>query len=107
MSGDTPVAVSDNREKSRFEAVLDGQTAVVEYNLSPGRMLIAHTEVPVEIEGRGVASRLYAKVIETARAEGLILIPVCPVFALWLKRHEEVHDLIDPGFRRSLGLSPG
>lgn len=106
MSGDTAIDMRDNRAASRFEAALDGHTAVVEYNLTPGRMVIAHTEVPPAIEGRGVASRLFARVVETARAEGLVLVPVCPVFALWLKRQEEAHDLIDPGFRRSLGLSP-
>lgn len=104
MSLDTPVAVTDNRARSRFEAVLDGHTAVVEYNLTPGRMLIAHTEVPPAIEGRGVASRLFTQVLETARAEGLVLVPVCPIFAMWLRRHPEAHSQIDPGFLRSLGL---
>jgi hypothetical protein len=96
--------VTDNRESKRFEAALDGHTAVVEYNLTPGRMLIAHTEVPQAIEGRGIASRMYAKVLETAKAEDLVLVPVCPVFAMWLRRHPEAHPFIDPGFLRSLGL---
>lgn len=106
MSGDAQIEVVDNRERSRFEAALDGQVAVADYNLTPGRMIIAHTEVPQAIEGRGVASRLYAKVLETARTDNLVLVPVCPVFALWLRRHPEAHPLIDPGFLRSLGLAP-
>jgi len=106
MSSDTPIEVRDNRDKSRFEATLDGHTAVVDYNLTPGRLLIAHTEVPQAIEGRGIASRMFNTVVATARSEHLMIVPVCPVFALWLRRHPEAHDLIDPGFLRSLGLSP-
>lgn len=102
MSG--AVEVRDNRAAKRFEAALDGYAGRVEYNLIEGGMVISHTEVDPALEGRGVASRMFAKVLETARAEHLRLIPVCPLFAAWVKRHPESHDLIDPGFRRSLGL---
>ena len=104
MTNPVDIPVRDNRERSRFEAEIDGHTAIVEYSLSDGRILIAHTEVPKPIEGRGIASALYRAVLAVARSEERMVVPVCPVFALYVKRHPEAHDILDPGFRRSLGL---
>jgi len=49
---------------------------------------------------------MYRALLSAARTEKLRVIPVCPVFAVYLQRHPETHDLVDPGFRRSLGLPP-
>ncbi len=106
MSETAAPVIRDNPDASRYEAELDGHVAVVDYNLIEGGIIIAHTGVPKSIEGRGAAGALFRAVLDRARAEGWRVVPVCPVFALWLKRHPEAHDLIDPGFRRSLGLTP-
>ena len=106
MTGAMDVAVRDNRDATRFEAAVDGQVAVVEYNLIKDGIVVAHTEVPSPLEGRGIAGRLFAAVIATARHEARRVIPVCPVFALWLRRHPETHDVIDPSYRHALGLPP-
>ena len=79
---------------------------MVDYNLVDGGIVIAHTEVPKPLEGRGIAGKLFQAALASAREEGRRVIPVCPVFALYLKRHPEAHDVIDPSFRRSLGLPP-
>ena len=51
--------IRDNPEKHRYEAVLaDGSIAVSEYKLSPGKIILTHTEVPPEHEGEGIASAL-------------------------------------------------
>jgi predicted GNAT family acetyltransferase len=100
------IEVRDNREAKRFEAHVEGKVAVLEYNLTEGGLVIAHTEVPQALEGRGIARKLYETAIASARGEGRRIIPVCPVFALYVKRHPEMHDVIDPSFRRSLGLPP-
>jgi predicted GNAT family acetyltransferase len=105
-TGEADFAVRDNRERSRFEVEIDGLVAVVDYNRVAGGVVVAHTEVPKALEGRGIAGAMFRTLLAEARRDGLRIIPVCPVFALYLKRHEEVHDLVDPGFRRSLGLPP-
>ena len=104
MENPAEIAVRDNSEKHRFEAAVDGRLAILDYNLTEGRIVVAHTEVPKPIEGRGVASALYGALLSRARAEQRLVVPVCPVFALYVKRHPETHDLLDPSFRRSLGL---
>lgn len=99
-------AVRFNPETSRFEAELDGHVGYSDVNRISGGIVVSHTEVPQAINGRGVAGAIFRTILDTARAEGLRVVPVCPVFALWLKNHPEAHDLVDPGFRRSLGLPP-
>jgi predicted GNAT family acetyltransferase len=106
MSEEPDIEIRDNREAHRFEASVEGKLAIVDYNLTQGGIVVAHTEVPKPLEGRGIARRLYQAVLAAARAEGRRVIPVCPVFALYLERHPETHDAIDPGYRRSLGLPP-
>jgi predicted GNAT family acetyltransferase len=100
------VSVRENRELSRYEAEIDGLIAIVEYNRIPGKIVVSHTEVPQKLEGRGIASAMYKTLLAAARTEKLHVIPVCPVFAVYIQRHPETHDLVDPGFRRSLGLPP-
>jgi predicted GNAT family acetyltransferase len=107
MNDRAAISVRDNHAKHRFEAEQDGHLAVLEYNLAEGRIVVAHTEVPKPIEGRGIASALYRALLAQAREEGRRVVPVCPVFALYVKRHPEAHDLLDPSFRRSLGLVAG
>lgn len=102
----TALPVRDNRPEKRFEAATEGQVAVVEYNLIENGIVISHTEVPKALEGRGIATRLYEAVFAAAREEHRRVIPVCPVFALYIKRRPETHDVLDPSFRKSLGLPP-
>ena len=98
--------VTNNPAKKRFELTADGHTAILEYDLIDGGIVIAHTEVPPPIEGRGHASALFRAALDSARAEGRRVIPVCTAFAGYVKRHPETHALIDPSVRRSLGLPP-
>jgi predicted GNAT family acetyltransferase len=106
MNSAAAIDIRDNREKTRFEAAVEGQIAFVDYNLVANGIVIAHTEVPKALEGRGIAAELFRAALAFARQEGRRVIPVCPVFAVWIQRHPEMHDLIDPSFRRSLGLPP-
>jgi uncharacterized protein len=103
---DFDVSVRENPALSRFEAEIDGLVAILEYNRIPGKIVVSHTEVPPKLEGRGIAGAMFKALLSAARTEGLQIVPVCPVFAIYLQRHPETHDLIDPGFRRSLGLPP-
>jgi hypothetical protein len=98
--------IRENHELSRYEVEIDGLVAIVDINRIPGKIVVSHTEVPKPLEGRGIASAMYRFLLTAAREEELRVIPVCPVFAVYLQRHPETHDLVDPGFRRSLGLPP-
>jgi hypothetical protein len=86
--------VQNNRAASRFELVVDGKLAKAEYKLRPGAILFTHTEVPPELEGRGIGSQLARAALDAARAEGLGVVPLCPFIASYIKRHPEYQDLV-------------
>jgi uncharacterized protein len=88
------LAVRDNRAASRYEAEVEGNLAVVEYLLGGSNITFTHTEVPEELEGRGIASQLARFVLDDARTRGLAVIPLCPFINAYIRRHPEYQDLV-------------
>ena len=76
-------------ERSRFELSEDGSTAVLTYRLTDDAVVLEHTVVPVELEGRGIGGRLAAEGVAWARGAGLGVVPVCSFVQGWLERHPE------------------
>ena len=85
--------VRDNTERNRFELDADGHIAFSNYKRSDGLLTILHTEVPKELEGRGIGSALVRGLLEIARAQGLKVHAVCPFVKSYLDRHPEYSDL--------------
>src|SRR3982751_4865689 len=97
--------ILDNPEKHRFEIDLgDGSFAIAEYQLRPGKIVFTHTEVPPGWEGRGLGTKLIEHALESARKRRLQVVPICPFFAAYIKGHPEVQDLLEPAYRKVLGL---
>ena len=107
MATTTPAyPIRDNVEKHRFEADLgDGSVAIADYNLLSGKIMFTHTEVPPRHEGKGIGSALIRFALSSARERALQVIPICPFFAAYIKKHAEEQDLLDPSYRRALGLA--
>lgn len=96
--------IRDNAELKRYELALDGEVAMVTYNLSPPNLMITETVVPIALEGRGLASRLAKHVIGDAKARNLLILPVCPFFSAYLQKHPEYAEMVHPTYRGILGL---
>jgi len=62
--------VRDNPDRNRFEMNAGNDVAVVNYRLSPGVIMLSHTEVPEELEGQSLGSKIVRGVIA-----GLVCIP--------------------------------
>ena len=106
MAAEPSFAIKDNPDKHRFEADLgDGSVAIAEYRLSPGKIAFTHTEVPTAHEGQGIGTALIRFSLRSARDRGLQVIPICPFYASYMKKHAEEQDLLDPSHRERLGLS--
>jgi predicted GNAT family acetyltransferase len=91
---DEPIStIVDNAAASRFETTVEGRTAFSEYKIRDGVMVMPHTMVPPELEGRGIAGRLVAAALAHARAQGLKVNPLCSYVATYMRRHPEVQDL--------------
>jgi uncharacterized protein len=79
--------VIDNTDASRFELRADGWLAELFYHVRGDRLVLVHTEVPFELEGRGIGGRLVTAAVDRAARERLTLVPLCPFARGWLERH--------------------
>ena len=94
MTGLVDIAVENDAAANRFVARVDGQTAELQYERFPDRIVLVHTEVPAALRGRGIADKLAHTALEYARAEHLRVVPRCPFVAAYLRRHPEYQDLL-------------
>jgi len=96
MSTATPSdpAVHHNANAHRFELAVDGYTAVLDYELQDGVMVITHTSVPDAIGGRGIAGQITRFALDHARAAGWKVVPACSYAAAFMQRHGEYTDLL-------------
>jgi predicted GNAT family acetyltransferase len=85
--------VHDNTERHRFELDVDGHTAFSAYRRDGSLITIMHTEVPKELGGRGIGTKLAQGLLEIARAQGLKVKPLCPFVAAYMDKHPEYADL--------------
>lgn len=91
--------VEHNEGKRRFEVVIDGRTAMAEYQLVKDRIIFTHTEVPEPLEGNGLGARLAKAGLEYAREQNLKVMPLCPYIAGYISQHPEYQPLLMPGFK--------
>lgn len=89
-----PVDVRHNARLARFEAVVDGRLARCDYRMDDGVMLLVHTEVPPELEGRGIGAALVRAALEHATAQRIRVRPRCSFVSAYLARHREYRPLI-------------
>ncbi len=89
--------VQNNQQAKQFELHSDGQLAFLKYQSTGSQLLLIHTEVPKELEGKGVGSALAKAGLEYARQNQLKVIPICPFVQSYLKRHPEYQDLVKEG----------
>ena len=95
-TGDAVNEVHDNRERSRYELLVDGEVAAfVQYTIRGGRLLLVHTEVDEARAGKGLASELIAGVLDDVRVRGIPMVPICSFVDKFIQRHPEYDDLVD------------
>ena len=87
-------SVRDNRAEQEFELEVDGHRALAAYQREGNRIVFTHTAVPPAIEGRGVASKLIRAALDSARDQGLKVVPQCAFVAAFIGKHPEYRDLV-------------
>lgn len=96
--------VVDNAAAGRFELTVDGSTAFSAYRMVGHSIIFTHTEVPPELQGRGVGSTLARHALDTAREQGFEVVPLCPFIAGFIRAHHEYLDLVSNRNRQRLQL---
>jgi uncharacterized protein len=84
---DTPLV--HNEAAQRFEMHMNGLVPFMEYSRTGNMLIIAHTEVPAELEGRGIGKMLAEKTFAYIEEQGWKIIPLCPFASSYIKRHPE------------------
>jgi len=92
-----PEAFRDNEERSRFELDVDGPIALVTYRKTDGAITLVHTEVPPELGGRGIGSKLGRATLDAVRAQGRKLSVECDFIRNFMRKNPEYDDLLAAG----------
>jgi hypothetical protein len=86
--------VQNNPEKKRYELAVEGHIAATYYEISGNVITFVHTEVPKELEGKGIGSKLLKGALDQVRAAGLKVIAQCPFVKAYIGKHDEYADLL-------------
>src|ERR1700752_2827467 len=88
--------VNNNAANHRFELEVEGHLAAAYYERSGNVITFEHTEVPAELGGKGVGSRLVKGALDQGRAEGLQVAAQCPFVKAWIGKNPAYGDLLKP-----------
>jgi uncharacterized protein len=86
--------VSNNPAHHRYELKVDGHIAATYYEIADGVITFIHTEVPPELGGKGIGSKLIKGALNQVRADGLKVIAQCPFVRAYIEKHAEYADLL-------------
>ena len=84
----------NNTDLQRYEYEVNGQVAFASYSIQDNILHIKYVEAPPALRGTGAAGTLMQDVMDTARAAGYKVIPICGYAASWIKRHTEYSDML-------------
>ena len=88
------IEIRHNVAARRFEATVDKLLCRCDYRMHGNTMMLVHTEVPPQHEGKGYASMLVRAAFDHARENGMDVLPVCSYVGAWARRHPEVEPLL-------------
>ena len=86
--------VVDNPAARLFELPLGDNVASAYYRLDGDTVILLHTEVPHELTGQGIGSRLAEAVFEEIRRTGRKAVVKCPFMSRFATARPELGSLI-------------
>ena len=86
--------VVNNKPHHRFELTIEGHLAATYYKIDNGVITFIHTEVPPELGGKGVGSKLVKGALDQVRSEGMKVVAECPFVKAYIDKHGEYADLL-------------
>lgn len=89
--------IVNNRAHHRFELAVEGHIAATYYQIDNSVITFVHTEVPPELGGKGIGSKLIRGALDQVRSEGLKVVAQCPFVKAYIDKHGEYADLLKTG----------
>jgi uncharacterized protein len=86
----------DNTARNRYEMTVNDATAFITYDRTADTVVLVHTEVPPEMSGQGIGSKLAQAALDDVRRHGQKVVPHCTFIQKYLQRHPEYDDIILP-----------
>ena len=87
-------SVTENPATHRFEMAIGDSVAAAYCRLKDGKVVVIHTEVPQQLSGHGIGSKLAEGVFRLIRETGRRAVVRCSFMTGWVSRHPEVNDLV-------------
>jgi len=85
----------NNTDENQYEFHIGKYLAKIEYIITnKGHIYLTHTEVPVALEGQGIASQLVEKALTDIEEQGLDLVPLCPFVIGYIQKNPEWQRLV-------------
>jgi predicted GNAT family acetyltransferase len=86
--------VVNNKADHRYELAVEGHIAATYYAVADGVITFIHTEVPPELGGKGIGSKLIRGALDQVRADGLKVIAQCPFVKAFIEKNADYQDLL-------------
>ena len=86
--------IVNNHALHQFELRADGHVATAHYETDGRVVTFMHTEVPPELGGKGIGSKLIQGALDQVRADGMKVIAECPFVKGWIGKHPAYQDLL-------------
>ncbi len=93
---DVDIVIKDEPDEGAYVVEVDEERAgKAEYRDRDGTRVFRHTEVDDRFSGSGVGTKLVRHALDDVRDNGGKVVPLCPFFAAYIKRHPEYEDIVD------------
>lgn len=89
----------NNESSKQYEFHVEDKIARIEYIRVKESIYLTHTEVPISLEGKGIASSLIKATLAEIKSNNWTLVPLCPFVASYIKKHPEWKSLLQDGFK--------
>jgi len=86
--------IVNNKAQQRYELAVDGHIAATYYKVEGKIITFVHTEVPPELSGKGIGSKLIRGALDQVRAEGFKVIAQCPFVKAFIEKNADYQDLL-------------
>lgn len=91
---DIQFRINDNNRGSFFIEQEGRQIAELDFEVKDNLLNAYHTGVRPELEGQGIAGRLFDEMVNYSREKGYQVIPSCPyILAKFRRRPDEYSDI--------------